>query len=96
MANVVELLEKIFNLKANVDLLLKEVEKLGFNIGQHHERIVKLEERENLLAMQLRAEAAQQVNIAIGSLLAALRSGSLSQYPSGADRDPEGASKSPG
>jgi hypothetical protein len=43
-------LEKVFTLTSNVDSLTKDVERLNGAMKEHHERIVRLEGRDELIA----------------------------------------------
>lgn len=50
MASISEVLEKVFTLTSNVEGLVKDVERLNDIMRDHHERIVRLEGRDDPIA----------------------------------------------
>jgi hypothetical protein len=50
VASITDVLEKVFTLTSNVEGLIKDVERLNGIIRDHHERIIKLEGRDELIA----------------------------------------------
>jgi hypothetical protein len=75
MANLTELLEKIFTLTSNVDNLVKDVDRLNQLLLDHHERIVRLESRDELLvekAKNASLSAVLQTNHALLEKMAAI------------------------
>ena len=61
MASVTDVLEKVFTLTSNVDSLTKDVERLNGAMKEHHERIVRLEGRDELIAEKAKNAALQAV-----------------------------------
>jgi chromosome segregation ATPase len=61
VASVTDVLEKVFTLTSNVDSLTKDVERLNGAMKEHHERIVRLEGRDELIAEKAKNAALQAV-----------------------------------